>query len=251
MYTGLDAEPRAEAGRGFSAGSGAVRLGDDAYDRLKTQLLRGEFPLNVRLSESRLAQHLKVSRTPVREALRRLASEALIEPHPDGGFRPAVPDTTVIRELYELRAALELEALQRPGRAGRRHDPAILEPLRERWRAFARGVAAGTPPEPSPDFVLHDESFHVSLSLAAGNRSATDMLRQVNERIRVVRMHDFLLPERIELTVTEHLEIVELVLTGDVLAAESAFSAHLSASMAVVEQQAAVAIARMATGGRS
>ncbi len=246
MYTARDATTQGATARPAPAAS----LGEDAYARLKTQLLRGELPLNVRLSESRLAHDLGVSRTPVREALRRLASEALVESHPDGGFQPAVPDTTVIRELYEVRAALELEALQRPARAGRRHDPAILEPLREKWRAFERASADGSPPEPTPDFVLHDESFHVALSLAAGNRSATDLLRQVNERIRVVRMQDFLLPERIALTIAEHVEIVELVLSGDVLAAESAFSTHLAASMSVVEQQAAVAIARMATGGR-
>ena len=63
-------------------------------------------------------------------------------------------------------------------------------------------------------------------------------------------MQDFLTPERISLTITEHVQIAELVLTGDVMAAEIEFSAHLAASMAVVEERSREAIARMAQGGR-
>lgn len=219
-----------------------ARRGADAYLQLKAQLLRGDFPLNVRLSETRLAATLGLSRTPVREAIQRLAAESLIEPHPDGGFQPSVPDTTVIRELYEIRSGLELQALQRPGRLGMRHDPAIIEPLCDRWRAMRDGEL----PPPDPAFVLIDESFHVTLMSASGNRAATDLLRQVNERIRIVRMHDFLIPERIGATVDEHLAIAEFVLAGDVLAAEGAFTAHLAVSLAVVEERSSQAIARMA-----
>jgi DNA-binding GntR family transcriptional regulator len=224
----------------------SVRRGTDAYLQLKSQLLRGDFALNVRLSETRLAAALGLSRTPVREAIQRLAAESLIEPHPEGGFQPSVPDTTVMRELYEIRAGLELQALQRPARLGLRHDPAVIEPLRDRWREMRLGEL----PPPDPDFVLLDESFHVTLMSASGNRAATELLQQVNERIRIVRMHDFLLPERIDATISEHLAIAELVLAGDVLAAEGAFTAHLAVSLAVVEERSGQAIARMARGSR-
>jgi DNA-binding GntR family transcriptional regulator len=232
VYTAVDTTP--------------TRRGTDAYLQLKSQLLRGDFALNVRLSETRLAAALGLSRTPVREAIQHLAAESLIEPHPEGGFQPSVPDTTVMRELYEIRAGLELQALQRPARLGMRHDPAIIEPLRDRWRAMRDGEL----PPPDPDFVLLDESFHVTLMSASGNRAATELLQQVNERIRIVRMHDFLLPERIDATITEHLGIAELVLAGDVLAAEGAFTAHLAVSLAVVEERSGQAIARMARGSR-
>jgi DNA-binding GntR family transcriptional regulator len=232
VYTALDTAP--------------TRRGNDAYLQLKSQLLRGDFALNVRLSETRLAAALGLSRTPVREAIQRLAAESLIEPHAEGGFQPSVPDTKVMRELYEIRAGLELQALQRPARHGTRHDPAIIEPLRDRWRAMREGEL----PAPDPDFVLLDESFHVTLMSASGNRAATELLRQVNERIRIVRMHDFLIPERIDATITEHLGIAELVLAGDVLAAEGAFTAHLAVSLAVVEERSGQAIARMARGTR-
>jgi len=220
--------------------------GDQAYRGLKTRLLMGEFPINVRLGEERLAAMIGVSRTPIREALKRLAAEGLVGTHPEGGYQPLVPDVTVMRHLYEVRAGLELQALQRPGRMGTRHDPAIMEPLRDQWRALADGPL----PAPDPGFVLLDESFHITLASAADNDVAVDFLRQVNERIRLVRMHDFLLQPRIEATITEHLNLAELVLAGDIVGAEAAFTQHLGDSMAVVEERVSGAIVRMLTGGQ-
>jgi len=224
--------------------SGALR-GDEAYRELKTRILRGDFPLNVRLGETRLASLLGVSRTPVREALKRLDAEGLVESHQEGGFQPCVPDTVVMRHLYEVRLGLELQLLQRPARNGTRHDPSIMEPLRDQWRALAAAA-----PDPDPGFVLLDESFHVTLARASGNQVAAELLQQVNERIRVVRMQDFLTHERIEATIAEHLGIAEQVLAGEMVAAESAFTAHITASIQVVEERVRLAIARMATGGR-
>jgi DNA-binding GntR family transcriptional regulator len=137
--------------------------------------------------------------------------------------------------------------LQRPGRLGTRHDPAVLEPLRDQWRALADAPL----PDPDPNFVLLDESFHVGLATAAGNDVAVGFLSQVNERIRLVRMHDFLGQARIEATIAEHLNIVEHVLVGDIIGAEAAFSQHLGDSMAVVEERVRGAIFRMLTGGQS
>lgn len=247
MYTAAHAAPsEGDDLSAIPAADSAATRADAAYRILKTRVLRGDFGVNMRLVESRLATTLSVSRTPVREALRRLAGEGLVEPHPDGGYRPCLPDTEVMGHLYEVRAGLELQAMGRPARLGAQHDEALLVALRDRWR----NLALAPPQEPDPDFVLVDESFHVTLALAAGNRVTAELLHQVNERIRIIRMHDFLIVERIATTIEEHLEIVELVLGGDLVAAEAAFSAHLAASIAVVEERSLAALARMARGDR-
>ena len=88
--------------------------------------------------------------------------------------------------------------------------------------------------------MLLDESFHIALATAAANEVAVDLLRQVNERIRLVRMHDFLIQQRIDATIDEHLNLVELVLAGDIVNAEAAFTQHLGDSMAVVEERVRV-----------
>ena len=245
MYTVVHAGSDRTGNEPHQAG---LTRADEAYRALKTRVLRGEFALNVRLVESRLALALGVSRTPVREALRRLAGEGLLEAHPEGGFQPCVPDTDVMRQLYEVRAGLELQAIRRPARLGLRHDEASLLVLRQRWQALA--AAAAAPPRPDPDFVLLDEAFHEGLAAAAGNRVLVELLRQVNQRIRVIRMQDFLVPARLVRTIEEHLCIVELVLEGDLLAAETAFSTHLEGSIAVVEARSSQALARMVGLGR-
>ncbi len=153
---------------------------------------------------------------------------------------PAVDE---VHDLYEVRLALELQALRRPSEHGSTHDVTDLRLLCDEWV-----VLAGRQPEPDPEFVTLDEDFHVRLAAASGNPSLADLLRVVNERIRVVRMHDFLTAERVRRTITQHLEIVGALLDGDLPLAVARFGRHLGESMAVVEERAARALARMASG---
>ena len=121
----------------------------------------------------------------------------------------------------------------------------LLE-LRDDWRALAEDDDL----EPDPDFVLLDESFHVGLAEAAGNPALVELLRTVNERIRIVRMQDFLTSERISQTIEQHLGILDALLDGDITAATVRFDAHLDESLAVVEERALQAFARMISSGR-
>lgn len=223
------------------AGDG-IQRSERVYAELKRRLLVGDFPLTGRLIEERLAGALGVSRTPVREALMRLLAEGIIRRPPEGGYVPTVPDVVLMRHLYEVRIALELQALHRPARNDARHDLVALEVLRDEWRALGDDEA-----EPDPSFVLLDESFHLALAESAGNPVLADFLRQVNERIRIVRTQDFLTVGRIQQTIAEHLGIVEAVLVGDIDDAERRFGLHVSLSIAVVEQRVAAAISRMAS----
>ena len=236
MYTDSHAKP-----------TGALRS-DEAYRVLKEGLLIGEFPLNTRMGEERLATRLGVSRTPVREALMRLHAEGIIRRGADGGYEPTAPDVALMRHLYEVRGGLELQALRRPARLGERHDPAVLERLHEEWQALADD---DDNIEPDPGFVLLDESFHLTLAEAAGNAVLVELLGQVNDRIRVVRMQDFLEPGRITNTIAEHLALLGAVLEGDLARAEVLFSEHLDGSVAVVADRVGRAITRMASGGEA
>ncbi len=163
-----------------------------------------------------------------------MQADGLVQRSDDGGFEPVLPDVVLMRQLYEVRVSLEVAGLQRPGRVGERHDEARLLGLREEWQALA-----ADPPEVDPMFVLVDESFHLGLAEACGNRVLVDHLRLVNERLRVVRMHDFRTFERLSATIDEHLAIIEAVLAGDLVEAERRFGMHLEVSLAVVEERGA------------
>ena len=216
--------------------------GEHVYADLKARLLAGEFALGRRLGEERLAAVLDVSRTPVREALHRLHAEGLVTRHPEGGFMPTVPDVATMRLLYEVRVGLEIQALRRPHRHGTTHDRDRVELLHEEWR-----LLQSDEPAANPDFVLLDESFHLALADAAGNSVLVEYLRTVNERIRIVRMQDFLTEDRIHETIAQHLDISGAVLQGDVDLAVARFEAHLRQSLDVVEQRTVQAIALMAS----
>lgn len=222
--------------------TGGVPLppGEAAYRALRDRLISGSFPLARRLAEERLANALGVSRTPVRHALIRLHSEGLVARHPDGGYRPTIPDLTEIGCLYEVRRTLEIAALWRPSEHSLRHDPEVLEPLRDEWRALR-----DNPPAADPGFVARDEDFHVRLAVAAGNAVLADLLRSVNARIRVIRVHDFLSDDRITQTISEHLAITEAVMANDPTEAEHIFRAHVTRSKEVSEERALRALARM------
>ena len=212
-----------------------------AYESLKTRLLRGGFAAGERLGEERLAAELGVSRTPVREALSRLQSDGFVLRSTDGYF-PVVPDLHTVRELYDLRFGLERWAITAPLRGGSGHDVDEVAALRAEWLDLEADAAGDTA------FVLLDEDFHVRLAASAGNGSLADHLQSVNERIRVVRTHDFVTAERISTTIEQHVAVLDAVIAGDLSMAEERLVVNFSESLAVVEERAAMAIARMVQG---
>ena len=225
----------------YTAPYATATRSDQAYADLKRRLLAGEFPLNQRLAEERLANLLGASRTPIREALLRLHAEGLVQRRDEGGYGPIVPDVEVMHELYEVRGALEVTALQRPAVYGTTHDAGILEGLREEWLELQADPMVG----PDAEFVLIDETFHLTLAEASGNAVLAELVQQVNERIRVVRMQDFLADGRISATVAEHLEVLDEVLAGHIDRAERLLITHINLSVSVVEDRVRRAITRM------
>ncbi|MFI6345919.1 GntR family transcriptional regulator [Streptomyces sp. NPDC050560] len=216
-------------------------LREAVYAKLRSAVLDGDFGPRERLAEMRLAARFGVSRTPVREALARLASDGLIE-RGDGGFFVTIPNLTQLKDFYELRITLELRGIARAREdPSVVHTPEVIAAELDRWYAMRED-----PPVPDPRFVVQDERFHAELSRASGNPALTDALVAVSERIRRVRMYDFLTQDRVEATITEHIEIMEFVRDGRLDEGYRALHAHVGESMAVVLERARRAMTQMA-----
>lgn len=218
---------------------------DRVYAALRDALLRGELPAGERLVEVALAEQFQTSRTPVREALRRLEGDDHLVRDPGGGLRPRLPDVRTMQEVYDVRLAIEELTTRRAAAGG---DRELLEAVERDWAAMEAQWRARPDELRTPDFVLRDESFHERIAGASGNGTATRMLRSVNERIRILRIHDFTLDERIGATIAEHLEIVRIVLLADPDAAAAFMRAHVQRSALVVRERVGEALARMFTG---
>jgi DNA-binding GntR family transcriptional regulator len=219
----------------------AVSRAEQVHQSLRDEVLNGRITPRTRLAEEPLARQHGVSRTPVREALTRLAADGLIERR-DGAFFVVVPNLAELRDLYELRVTLELRGITRAIEdSSIRHDPDVLTAELAWWHEMR-----DAPPAPDPNFVVLDERFHAELSRASGNPALTEALVAVNQKIRRVRMYDFLSEDRIEATISEHIEIVELTMAGRLEEAYRALYEHIGASMDVVLERAKRALTQMA-----
>jgi len=221
-------------------GRGRPSQADRVYTELRGRLLRGEVPVGQRLVEEQLAADFATSRTPVREALRRLEGDGHLVRAPSGGLRPSLPNVRSMTQVYDVRLVIEELCVRRAVASG---DRAVLESIRDEWITLRD--AGGQAARRGPDFVHADERFHRRIAEAAGNDMATRVLRDVNESIRLVRIHDFTTPDRVRATIDEHLEIIDAVLAGDPEAAAAFMRAHVQRSALVVRQRVGAVLARM------
>ncbi|MGD9570649.1 MAG: GntR family transcriptional regulator [Thermoleophilia bacterium] len=207
------------------------------YRRLRADLLGGRIRPGDRVTEHWAADNYRVSRTPVREACRRLAEEGLLTHRPRHGYSAPLIDRREIEELYDVRRALEVLSVRRAAEA--EGSRAALLSLRRTWSAPM--------PEPAVEVVYRDEAFHMGIARAGGGTVLASMLDGVNARIRLVRVHDFLDRGRILATVEQHLAILEAVEDRDAEAAADLMDAHIRESARVVHAAAGRALAELWT----
>ena len=166
---------------------------EKAYFHLLRKMLAGELPAGTPLSEPTLAKQLGISRTPLREAIRRLAAEGFLRQIPNRGAMVVEFSKREIGELYELREALEVYAVGKAAEHAVR--PSDLEQLKRtltdvmglREELLALG-AQGLSGEQMQRFVQIDLSFHSILLRAAGNRRILKAITDTRVLLNVFAM---------------------------------------------------------------
>lgn len=189
------------------------------YDQLHRMMIRFEIPPGVRINEVELAAQLQVSRTPLREALNRLASEGLLSLEPNRGFRCRPLDTKETIDLYEAREVVELGAIRY---AVRRAEDEEIGDLERFWT----DVAARTD-RPATELLRGDEEFHERLAALSGNGELVRALRSINARIHFVRWMDLEREERRARTYSEHFDLVAALKRRDEAECVRILSAHI------------------------
>ena len=190
----------------------------DAYSLILSAIDAGEYRPGDRLVESELAERFGVSRTPVREALQRLETQAMLVR--DGrSLIVATLDHNQLAELYTVRA--ELEALA--ARLAARH--ATPEEVRVLNGMIAEDRVSGRDPEA---LARTNRRFHHQLHLASHNRYLVQQLDLVRRSMALMARTTLAAEGRDETALDEHQAIVEAIRNGDGDAADRAVRAHIS-----------------------
>ncbi|MFA1545303.1 GntR family transcriptional regulator [Actinomadura chokoriensis] len=207
-----------------------VRAVDRVYARLRADILDGVHPPGGRLGEAELAGQTGSSRTPVREALRRLEVEGLVEVLPHRGAR--VPDLTPedLEEIYDLRMLLEGAAARR---AATRITPKDVDRMDELCGLMERSAAPGDGQDLDRIAELNAE-FHGIVRAAAASVRLVSMLNAVVQLPLVTRTFHRYSPDDLARSAAHHRELAAALRAADGTWAESVMRAHVLAAKAVL-----------------
>lgn len=183
-------------------------MADIAYDELRRRILTGVLPAGTRIDQDAEAERLHSSRMPVREALRRLSAEGLVDIAPHRGAVIRALSVADLEDLYVMRLALEGVA----GRLGAEQlAPEDLEAMRQMLPAMAEVVAQADPVA----WLELDWAFHRTLYRAAQRPRLLQTIHQLREEARRYRTVGLSLPRALEVSLHEHRAMIEACERGD------------------------------------
>jgi DNA-binding GntR family transcriptional regulator len=194
------------AGASASPASGRRRLtaAGLAEEELRAMILGGHLVPGERLNEVVLADHLGISRGPLREAVQRLASEGLLRVVPHKGAYVRTLTEAELNDLYELRIAIETHAVRLGARRGTPAQHDQLRALLERTRSVLK---AGNEPHYPADLDVHEH-----IASLAHNDALLRAMRDAHAGIHIARARSAYKPDRARTALREHEEIVEHVI---------------------------------------
>lgn len=218
-------KPYAEGQGGWRADVSKTAA-DLVYHRLWEDIRHGVVPPGSHLTEEGLAEKFGVSRTPVREALRRLAQDGLVERSSRGMVVPPISPERM-REIYPIVACLEGLAARI---AAERKDPDVVALLRDLQEQMRRCFDDGD----IERFLELNAQLHGALIDRCGNASLIATLQRFRAPMRHYRTIVLHMPGRAALSVEEHARIVDAIEAGDAPGAEAAMRAHIEGSARIL-----------------
>lgn len=205
-------------------------LRDVVFQTLRQAILKGELEPGERLMEIQLAERLGVSRTPVREAIRKLELEGLVVMVPRKGAEVASITEKNVRDVLEVRKALEELAVTL---ACQRMDESQFGQFDEHNQIFKEALRANDLME----IAKQDIDFHEVIYMAAGNERLQQMLNHLQEQMYRYRMEYIKDEQQRSKLVQEHQEIAEAIQTRNIERAKSAIRLHIDNQEMTVSQK--------------
>jgi len=199
-------------------------LREIVLEALREAIVSGVLEPGERLMEIQLAEELGVSRTPIREAIRKLELEGFVVMIPRKGAYVAGVSYKDVKDVFEIRAALEGLAA---GLAAEKITDEEIEQM-ERVLHYEKE------PENLEEMIQADTDFHALLYKASRNEKLIGILANLREQIQRFRATSLAVPGRVKYAIAEHREILEAIARHDVKEAQALATAHIETAANVM-----------------
>lgn len=199
-----------------------------ATGHIRDMIVSGVIPLGAQISERGISAKLKVSKTPVREALAQLRNEGLVTIIPQSGVRVFTLSAREVREICAFRRVLETGALQLAMADNPKNLLRDLKATEARMRKLlGKGDVRG--------YLALDTDFHVAFFAHCGNPYLQSAYGLYAGKIAALRTHLATKPQHTSLSLKEHGEIVAAVEAGDVPALLDVLDRHIGRTQGTYE----------------
>jgi len=200
--------------------NGYKPLGNIVYESLKESILNGSLKPGEKLMESRIAEDLGVSRTPVREAIRKLEKEKYVKMIPRKGAY--VEDLTMedILEVLEIRIVLE-------GLASKLAARNISDEMKDRIRKNMKSFDNASSELDRKELISLDEKFHHIIYQSSGNKKLNEIVRELQDQFQRFRLSYFNELSSYMKLANSHNKLYQAIIDGDEKAAEDYAKEHI------------------------
>ncbi len=188
-------------------------LSEDIVDSIKTAIIKGKFKPGERISEGELAESMGISRTPLREAFRKLENEGFITIIPRKGAIVTDIDPEEANDLYIIKGTLE-------GLAARLATPKIKEKDIEKLEKINDQLRELIDSDDLEAFYRLHRKFHMLFTKLSGNNRLIQMISNLNDHFKRFGIVSLTLPGQFQQTLQQHEEIIEAFRGGDEFDAE-------------------------------
>ncbi len=196
---------------------------DLAFERLRGAIIDGQLKPDERLTETRLAASLRISRTPLRHAFQRLETEGWVRRASTGGLRVCGVSDVEIDDLYDVRSTLEALAV---GQSIARLEAPDIATLRASIDDQRRALAA----DDIAAVTDLSEAFHHEIWRLSANQVCIEFLARIDDRTKRYRRIAFGGHANIAQGVTEHEQLLDRMAVGDVDGAQAMLIRHIGHS---------------------
>lgn len=195
-------------------------LYQEVAERLRQRIFAHELKPGDWIDEKKLAEQYGISRTPLREALKVLASEGLVDLKPRRGCYVIEISRQDIDDIFPLMAMLEGRCARDAVRRAKAGDIEALNDIHERLESAARDGRIDA-------FFEANQEFHRRIQELAGNRWLLSVIQDLRKVLKLSRLHSLSLEGRLQQSLEEHRAIMTAIERGDAALAEKLMHDHL------------------------